>query len=204
MSGTRRSLPVLYSDPLAIDSHRVRFVLEEKRIDFTCVDVAAGDVNAELLAHEPSGATPVFADRELALYDWQVIIDYIDERFPHPPLMPMDPVSRAQTRQARARLRKDWDSLLPATGDAITAPSAAQLKAALSEAAELFAVKRYFLSDEFSLLDITLGPLLWRLRGYGIVLDEGAEPIATYAQRLFARPGFQASLSDAEKAMSES
>lgn len=204
MSGTRRSVPVLYSDPVGLDSHRVRFVLAEKGIQYTCIEVAAGVVDAELLALNPSGSCPTLVDRDLTLYDGRVITDYLDERVPHPPLMPMDPVSRAQTRLAAYRMKSDWESLLPVDGSDLAPADAERLAASLRDTAEVFASLPFFLSNEFSILDTLLAPLLWRVPRYGIVLSRTAEPVEAYARRLFARPGFQASLSSAERTMAKS
>ncbi len=206
MTGARRSVPVLYSDPEALDSHRIRFVLAEKGIKHTCVELPPGSRDADLLAINPSGLCPTLVDRELVLYDARVIIEYLDERYPHPPLMPMDPVSRARTRLSLFRLQRDWESVMPASGATDTAhrDGARRLQEVLVSSSELFELAPFFLSDEFSLLDAMLVPLLWRMERYGIVLGESAQPIQSYAQRLFDRPGFKASLSSAERVIAES
>jgi RNA polymerase-associated protein len=202
VAGARRSVPVLYSDPEALASHRVRFVLEEKGIRYSCIDIPAGTRDEDLLGVNSSGSCPTLVDRELALYEAKVIIDYLDERYPHPPLMPMDPVSRARSRLALYRLQRDWESLLPIQATDVPADkSAERLRAALESSSEVFAMTPFFLSDEFSMLDAMLAPLLWRLPRYGIVLGELANPIGSYALRLFDRPAFQASLSDVERVM---
>lgn len=211
MTGARRSVPVLYSDPVALDSHRVRFVLAEKGIRYNCIDVPADARDDTLASINPSETRPTLVDRELTLYDGGVIIAYLDERYPHPPLMPMDPVSRAQSRLALFRVQNDWESLFrvlegPPAGseDATLGEARDGLRRAIADAAPVFAVNPFFLSEEFSLLDAMLAPMLWRLSRYGIVLAEAFDQVDAYAQRVFARPGFQASLSDVERAMAES
>ena len=204
MAGARRNVPVLYSNPVGLDSHRVRFVLAEKGVEHSCEDRSAGAAHSDLLELNASGSLPTLVDRDLVLYDGRVIIDYLDERVPHPPLMPMDPVSRARTRLALYQMHRDWDSALPDEGDKMSSSAAKRLTASLREAAEVFSALPYFLSSDFSILDAMLGPLLWRLPCYGIVLSRAGKPVDAYARRLFARPGFQASLSSAERAMAES
>ena len=201
--GNRRSTIVLYSDASGIHSHRVRLVLAEKDIQSEICTVVPGETNKELLELNAQGSLPTLLDRDLALYDARVIIDYLDERYPHPPLMPVDPVSRARTRLALYRIEADWYALLP--GSRLQSGSreqaATQLSESLTAASDVFAAMSYFFSEEYSILDATLAPLLWRLPAYGIVLPPAASPVLQYARRMFARPGFQASLSDAERKM---
>jgi RNA polymerase-associated protein len=143
-------------------------------------------------------------DRDLVLYNARVLIEYLDERFPHPPLMPVDPVSRAKSRLALFRIESDWFSLL---GDIEhgTEKKKVQAKKALTEslinATEVFGAMPYFLSAEFSLLDCSIAPILWRLPHYGIELPASTKPITTYMKRVFSRPSFQASLSEQERDM---
>jgi RNA polymerase-associated protein len=205
--GNRRSSIVVYSDPSCIHSHRVRLVLAEKGIATERISIDAHGVDAELrnelLQVNPRGALPTLLDRDLALYDARVIIDYLDERYPHPPLMPEDPVSRARTRLAQYRIEADWYTLRPdAPSLALNGgQAAAALGESLTAASEVFAAMPFFFGEEYSILDATLAPLLWRLPAYGIVLPEEAAPVLQYARRIFARPGFQASLSSTEREM---
>jgi len=201
--GNRRSTIVMYSDASCIHSHRVRLALAEKSIDAEIVPVNSGDVNEDLLQLSPQGAVPTIVDRDLALYDPRVITDYLDERYPHPPFMPVDPVSRARTRLAQYRIESDWYSLRPdAPGQTLSPKEASrQLGESLSAAAPVFTALPYLFSEEYSILDATLAPLLWRLGAYGIVLPKTAGPVAKYAKRMFARDAFQKSLSDAEREM---
>lgn len=206
--GNRRSTILLYSDADALSwaglgSHRVRVVLGEKDIPCEVVPVAHGQANEELLQINPSGSCPTLVDRDLALYDTRVVLDYLDERYPHPPFMPVDPVSRSQTRLALYRIEADWYSLLPSFPYQVKSDEEARLALtdALVASNEVFSAMPFFLGEEYSILDATLAPLLWRLPAYGIVLPKSASAVTNYAKRMFARPGFQASLSDMEREM---
>lgn len=203
---SRRSAMTLFSAPGDAWSHRVRIVLAEKGIPIEVIDVVPGRLPEDLLDLNPYHSVPTLVDRELVLYDSRVIMEYLDERFPHPPLMPVDPVSRAQVRLTLHRLERDWYAAAEAI-DAAAEPreQAArrkELRETVLQVAELFKVKPYFLSAEFSLLDATIAPILWRLPHWGIDLPlPQAQPIMRYAQLVFSRPSFRASLSQAEQAM---
>ncbi len=201
--GNRRSTIVMYSDARCIHSHRIRLALAEKKIDAEIVTVHSDGINEDLMKFSPQGEIPTIVDRDLALYGPGVIMDYLDERYPHPPFMPVDPVSRARTRLALYRIESDWYSLRPdAPGQTLSALEARRLlNESLTGAAQVFAAMPYLFSEEYSILDATLAPLLWRLSAYGIVLPEAAEPVKQYAKRIFAREAFQKSLSDAEREM---
>ena len=206
--GNRRSTILMYSDADAMSwaglySHRVRMVLSEKDISAEIVTVAEGEINEDLVQLNPRGECPTLVDRDLALYDARVIIDYLDERYPHPPFMPIDPVSRARTRLALYRIEADWYSLLPNAPHQSHSQEESNkaLTDSLVAANEVFAALPFFFSEEYSILDATLAPLLWRLPAYGIVLPEAASAVTQYAKRLFTRPGFIASLSDMERDM---
>lgn len=200
----RRSAMILFSSFSNPHCHRVRVVLAEKDIaaDIEYVDV--DNLPEDLLHINPYNSIPTLVDRELVLYDSRVISEYLDERFPHPPLMPVDPVSRAHSRLALHRIEKDWYSQLPDLegGDNKKATKAGKiLKERLIASAEVFAAKPYFLSDEFSLVDATIAPLLWRLKKYGIEIPKNVMPIHEYAERVFSRETFQASLTEDEREM---
>jgi len=200
----RQSAMVLYSDPECIHCHRVRLVIAEKDISADIIDTDADALPAELLQVNPVGSLPTLIDRDLALYHANVVNDYLDERYPHPPFLPVDPVSRARTRLALHRIEMDWYSLVPALSgsDAQQSSHAArQLGDSITASASVFAAMPFFLSEDYSILDATLAPLLWRLPQYGIVLSSAADPVNEYAMRIFNRAGFQASLSVAEKAL---
>jgi RNA polymerase-associated protein len=133
-------------------------------------------------------------------------MEYLDERFPHPPLMPVDPVSRARSRLALYRIEKDWYELVPALesrGEKTASKARKMLRDSLTAGAEVFAAKPFFLSDEFSLVDAAIVPILWRLDHYRIELPRQAKPVLQYAERMFARDTFKASLSEAEREMKE-
>lgn len=183
-------------------SHRTRIVLHEKGISADIEYVDLEDPPEDLVELNPYGTMPTLVDRDLVLYDSRIIMEYLDERFPHPPLHPMDPVSRARARLLVHRVEHDWYSLL---GEIESAPDRKNPKARkllrerLIAAVPIFAAKPYFLSDEFCLVDCSLAPLLWRLPMLGIDLPRQADAIKSYSARLFERDSFQASLSEEER-----
>ncbi len=195
----------LYSSPSCYHSHRTRLVLAEKNISMDVVDVEGGNLPEDLLDLNPYNSLPTLVDRDLVLYDSRVIIEYLDERFPHPPLMPVDPVSRAQFRLALYRIERDWyvlaDDLQRASDRKQATRFRKQLEESIVASADVFAAKRYFLSDEFSLVDCTIAPILWRLPVFGIELKGHVQPIRKYMDRVFSRRSFQDSLSEAEQEM---
>ncbi len=199
----RRSVMTLLSDATGPQSHRVRMVLAEKGITVEIVNIDPGDLPEDLIDLNPYQSVPTLVDRELVLYDPQVIMEYLDERFPHPPLMPVDPVSRARSRLALYRIEKDWYSLLGDfdKGEKAAAKARKTLRDSLAASAEVFSAKPFFLSDEFSLVDASIAPILWRLNQYRIDLPPQAKPVLQYAARLFKRESFKASLTEAEKEM---
>jgi stringent starvation protein A len=194
----------LYSDPKCPYCHRVRMVLAEKKINIDVVDVDAQDLPAEVLDANPYGTVPTLVDRDLVLYESLIILEYLDERFPHPPLLPVDPVARANSRLFMHRVDHDWYSLMGRIvhGDAETAAHARdELRKSLTEAAPIFGAHPFFMSDEFSLVDCYVGPLLWRLPVLRVDLPASAAPVREYAARLFEWPSFRRSLSEAEREM---
>ena len=202
----RRSVMTLFSSPTSPDSHRVRMVLAEKGITVEIADVDATNKPEDLIDLNPYNTVPTLVDRELVLYDSRAIMEYLDERFPHPPLMPVDPVSRARSRLALYRIEKDWYELVPALesrGEKTSGKARKMLRDSLTAGAEVFAAKPFFLSDEFSLVDAAIVPILWRLQRYRIELPRQAKPVIQYAERMFARESFKASLSEAEREMVE-
>jgi RNA polymerase-associated protein len=193
----------LYSADTSIHSHRVRFVLAEKGINVDIVNVSVDESAAADLAElNPYNQAPTLVDRDLVLYEAGVINDYLDERYPHPPLMPVDPVSRAQLRLVHYRVLQDWYSLVyeieSSTGKKAE-QAAKQLKEGIIAANELFGVSDYILSDELSLVDCTLGPLMWRLAHYGVKLGKPGASVEAYAHRIFSRVSFKSSLTQAER-----
>lgn len=191
----------LYSSPTGIFCHRARLVLAEKGISAEIIYVDPADPPEDFVELNPYGNLPSMVDRDLVLYNSRIIMEYLDERFPHPPLHPMDPVSRAKSRVIVYRLEKDWYSLLDDishSNDKKAARSKKLLRESLVAASSIFAVKPYFMGDEFSLIDCALAPLLWRLPGQGIDLPKQAAAVRAYANRIFARNSFQESLSEQE------
>jgi len=195
----------LFSAPNDPWSHRARIVLAEKSIGIDIVSVEPGRYPEDLLDLNPYHSVPTLVDRDLVLYDSRVIMEYLDERFPHPPLMPVDPVTRAQFRLALYRIERDWYSLSHQIEQEPDKKQTLKLKRILRDTIlqsnDLFKVKPFFLSEEFSLVDATIAPILWRLPYYDIDLPPQAQPIMKYANLIFSRPAFRDSLSDAEQEM---
>ncbi|TDJ47160.1 MAG: stringent starvation protein A [Gammaproteobacteria bacterium] len=195
----------LYSSPTCFHSHRTRLVLAEKNISIDVVKVEGSDLPEDLLDLNPYHSVPTLVDRDLVLYDSRVIIEYLDERFPHPPLMPVDPVTRAQFRLALYRIEKDWYTLADQLEAASDGKQVVRVRKILEESivssAEVFSAKKFFLSDEFSLVDCSIAPILWRLDTYGIELPESAQPIRDYMDEVFSRRAFQESLTELEQEM---
>ena len=201
----RRSVMTLFSKPTDPWSHRTRLVLAEKSINIDFVDVDEGSLPEDLLDLNPYNSVPTLVDRDLVLYDSRVIIEYLDERFPHPPLMPVDPVTRAQFRLALYRIERDWYSLaqdIAEGGDRKPVTRARQiLQDSILSSVEIFAAKRFFLSDEFSLVDCSIAPILWRLPAFDVDLPTHARPIQRYMDEVFSRQSFRVSLTELEQEM---
>ena len=202
----RRSVMTLFSRPTDPHSHRTRIVLAEKSINVEIVNVEGSRLPEDLIDLNPYHSVPTLVDRELVLYDSRVIVEYLDERFPHPPLMPVDPVTRAQFRLALYRIEKDWYTLveqLEVAGERKSANKARKiLRDSIASSAEVFAAKPFFLSEEFSLVDCSIAPILWRLPHYGIELPaQAARAIAGYEKRIYKRASFRKSLTELEQEM---
>ena len=198
----KKSVMTLYSAPLEPHSHRARIVLAEKSIFYDVIDVTAENLPEDLLDLNPYSTAPTLVDRDLVLYNSRVIMEYLDERFPHPPLMPVDPVSRARSRLMLYRIDRDWYELIEAlvSGDETRANQARQeFRDSLLSILPIFEAKPYFMSDDFSLVDCSIAPLLWRLPAYGVELPNQAKAIFEYMERIFDRESFQSALSDQEK-----
>jgi len=197
----KRSVMTLYSNSLDIYSHRVRIVLAEKGVSVDVLNVESGDKSEDLFALNPYGTTPTLVDRELVLYDVSIIMEYLDERFPHPPLMPVYPVARARTRMMIYRIDREWGALIRRIESGKTADAsvaAKELRNYLVTVAPLFNGAGFFLNEEFSLADCCIAPVLWRLPAWGITLPSEAKAVERYAERIFSRDSFQASLTEAE------
>src|ERR1700730_18629449 len=195
----------LFSAPADPWSHRTRLVLAEKGIAIELVNVDPQALPADLIDLNPYHSVPTLVDRDLVLYDSHVIIEYLDERFPNQPLMPIDHVPRAHFRVALYRLERDWYALARDIEIDPQSKTAEHSRKVLGEAicasAEVFKAKPFFLSDEFSLVDARIAPILWRLRTYGIELPAQAQPIVRYMNSIFARSTFRACLTTAEREM---
>jgi len=197
----RKSVMTLFSDSTDIYSHRVRIVLAEKGINVEIIYVDPASPPEDLIELNPYASVPTLVDRDLVLYDSQVIMEYLDERFPHPPLMPVDPVSRGSTRMTLKRIQRDWDPLVDVlerdsgSGD----KARRDLQESLIVVTPIFAQKPFFMSDEFSLMDCAVAPILWRLNKYKIELPASTKPLKDYCKRIFQMDSFRASLSDAER-----
>jgi RNA polymerase-associated protein len=201
----KRSIMTLYSgsDP---KSQQVRLVLEEKKITCEVLDRQSSPrVQQELVECNPYHSVPTLVDRDLVLYPALNIMEYLDERFPHPPLMPVYPVARGRTRLMMYRVDRDWyqpmERILANASPAIVEAARQELRDSLVSVTPVLSDMPYFLSEDFSLVDCCIAPLLWRLPKLGITLPPEAKPVIDYAERLFQRESFQASLTPAEKAM---
>jgi len=201
----RRSVMTLFSGATDPWSHRTRLVLAEKGINIDVIDVDKGNLPEDLFDLNPYNSIPTLVDRELVLYDSRVIIEYLDERFPHPPLMPVDPVTRAQFRLALYRIERDWYSVVEDIlkgGDRKSMVRACKvLQDSIVSSVEIFTSKRFFLSDEFSLVDCTIAPILWRLPILNVKLPAQAAKILEYMDNVFARQSFRESLTELEEEM---
>jgi len=185
-------------------SHWVRFVLAEKALGVRLIEADVARPPEDLIDLNPYQAVPTLIDRDLVVYDARIVSEYLDERYPHPALLPTDPAGRAQTRVALHRIEQDWYALLPALegSDRREQIRARKLLRDSVIAAEpLFRARSWFLSEQFSVLDVAVAPMLWRLRRWEIDVSDVAPSVQRYAQRLFARPGFRAGLSGVERDM---
>ena len=198
----KRSVMTLYSGSNDPYSHRARIVLAEKNITYEVNIIEPGALPEDLIDLNPYNSVPTLVDRDLVLYDSRVVMEYLDERFPHPPLLPVDPVSRARTRLMMHRIDHDWYSLL----DNLTGDDAAKKEQAVKEFQNSLAsiepileAMPYFMSNDFSMIDCSIAPLLWRLQEYGVEIPPQAKSVKVYADRLFERQSFQESLSEQEK-----
>jgi len=194
----------LYSGTVCPYSHRSRIVLFEKGMDFEVIDVDLMNKSEDVAAINPYGKVPVLVERDLVLYEANIINEYIDERFPHPQLMPPDPVMRGRARLFLHRFEQEIYSQVEVIGHG-TAKSADKARALirdnLTQLAQILNHQKFLLGDEFSMLDVAIAPLLWRLDYYGIQMGKEAAPLMKYAERLFSRQGFIDALTASERAM---
>jgi RNA polymerase-associated protein len=199
---TRKHVMTLYSGMTDPYSHRTRIVLYEKDVECQVVLVDIRKKPRELSDLNPYDSVPTMVDRDLVLYDSLIINEYLDERLPHPPLMPVDPVSRGKARLMLMRFDRDWYSQTPDIEGAdkkVAQRARNVIRDGLTVISPIFKDQPYILGEEFSLVDCSLAPLLWRLPIYGIELPRQARPILDYAERLFERKSFKLSLTEAEQ-----
>ncbi|MEW8157428.1 MAG: glutathione S-transferase N-terminal domain-containing protein [Candidatus Thiodiazotropha endolucinida] len=193
----------LYSDPTDPYCHRVRLVLAEKNITYEVSDIDPLNVPEEVMELNPYGTLPTLVDRDLKLYESRIIMEYLDERFPHPPLLPVDPVSRSTSRLLMYRVDNDWYSLMDIilSGKKEAAKARKELRESLISTSPVFNAKPFFMSEEFTLVDCAIAPLLWRLQELGVEIPASAKGVHEYTKRLFEKESFIKSLSEAEQEM---
>ncbi len=204
VAANKRSVMTMYSHADDMYSHQTRIVLAEKGVGVDIHLVELDNLPEDLIDLNPYGTVPTLIDRELALYEASIIIEYLDERFPHPPLMPVYPVSRGRSRLMMHRIENDWYSLakIIIANDSVESVEKArqELKESLLSVAPILNEAPYFMSEEFSLVDCYLAPLLWRLPAFGIELTgQGSKELKSYMLKLFERESFQASLTEVER-----
>jgi stringent starvation protein A len=201
---------VLYSGTTCPYSHRCRFVLFEKGMDFEIRDVDVFAKPEDIALMNPYNDVPILVERDLILYESNIINEYIDERFPHPQLMPGDPLARARVRLFLLNFEKElfaWVNVLenrsggPKPTDKIMEKARSQIRDRLTQLAPIFLKNKFMLGDDFSMLDVAIAPLLWRLDYYGIDMSKNAAPLLKYAERIFSRPAFIEALTPSEKVM---
>ncbi|WP_330926142.1 glutathione S-transferase N-terminal domain-containing protein [Candidatus Sororendozoicomonas aggregata] len=204
----KKSSMIFFSDPADHYSHRVRIVLAEKGVAVNIQNSSPDNLPQELSELNPYNTLPTLVDRDLVLYEPNVMMEYLDERFPHPPLLPVYPVSRAQSRLMMHRIQKDWCTLVdlildPKTKETPANRARKELRESLLAVAPVFAEKPFFMSDDFTLVDCCVVPIIWRLPKLGIELPKQGKAILDYGERLFERESFQDSLSEIEREMRE-
>ena len=200
---------MLFSDPENHYSHRVRMVLREKGVTVDIIDVDASNKPEDLLEINPYGTLPTLLDRDLVLYESTVIMEYLDERFPHPPLLPVYPVARAQCRLLMHRIEVDWsekvDLLVLGKGrEAALEKARKELRESLVAIAPVFADRPFFMSEEFTLVDCFVAPILWRLSVLDLNLtNRQIKPIERYMKEVFERDAFRESLTESEEELQD-
>ncbi|MEO5624427.1 MAG: glutathione S-transferase N-terminal domain-containing protein [Dokdonella sp.] len=198
-----RTVLTLYSARDCVHCHRVRMALAAKGVTYDHVLVDLDNPPEDLLDLNPYNSVPTLVDRDLVLYDTSVICEYLDERYPHPPLMPVDPLSRARLRLAIVRVENDWLTLVDEIEAGGKAAEVARkgLRDDLAKNASAFKASKFFLSPEISLADCALAPLVWRLASLGVQLPREAQAIIDYGERIFRSQGFARSLTAEEKGL---
>ncbi len=204
----KKSSMIFYSDPACHYCHRVRIVLAEKGVAVDIQNINPQNPPRELADLNPYNNVPTLVDRDLVLYEPNVMMEYLDERFPHPPLLPVYPVSRAQSRLMIYRIQRDWCTLVdilldPKTKETPAARARKELRESLLAVEPIFSEMPFFMSEEFTLVDCCVAPILWRLPTLGLELPKQGKSILEYAERLFERESFREGLSELEKEMRE-
>lgn len=200
-----RTILTLYTAENSVQCHRVRMVLAAKGVSYDRLVVDGAKPPREMLDLNPYGSLPTMVDRDLVLYDPGVICEYIDERYPHPPLMPVDPLSRARLRLAVVRIEQEWLPLIETieAGGRSAEPARRHFSEALQAAVPLFRAATFFLGNEVSLADCMVAPIVWRLSALGIDLPRKAKAVSDYGERIFRSDGFARSLTAEERALRE-
>ncbi|WP_447736238.1 glutathione S-transferase N-terminal domain-containing protein [Rhodanobacter soli] len=202
-SARSRSVLTLYTTADDVQCHRARLVLAAKGVSYERVLVDPAKPPEDLVDLNPYASTPTLVDRDLTLFDASVVCEYLDERYPHPPLMPIDPQSRARLRVAAVRIEKDWLTevdIIRAGGRPADA-ARKRLRGHLLSSVPLFKAAKFFLNPEMSLADCLVAPVIWRLPWLGVELGREGKPVIDYGERLFHSQGFARSMTDQEKAM---
>jgi len=210
ISLSKRTSMALFSDPIDHYCHRVRIVLAEKGISSEMIETSKDNIDPEILELSPYATLPVLVDRDVCLFDSVTLMEYLDERFPHPPLLPVYPVLRANIRLYIKRIELDWSSRFDQLVDGSLKEAKAkkvrqELKALVVSSSPLLKEKPFFMNDEFSLVDCCIAPLLWRLPSVGIVIPNDAKhkPLNEYMKRVFTMPSFIESLTELERDIRE-
>ena len=204
---TKRSSMTFFSDSHCHYCHRVRIVLEEKGVSADLIESDSSNPPIEVREINPYGSLPTLIDRDLILYESKVIMEYLDERFPHPPLLPVYPVARAESRLFIYRIERDWsalvDSILNSRSENVVKKAVKELREGVLAISPIFSETPYFMSDEFTLVDCCLAPILWRLPHLGIDIKptKQSKPLFEYMERLFSRESFIQALSEQETEM---
>ena len=204
---TKRSSMTFFSDSHCHYCHRVRIVLEEKGVSADLIESDSSNPPIEVREINPYGSLPTLIDRDLILYESKVIMEYLDERFPHPPLLPVYPVARAESRLFIYRIERDWstlvDSIFNSRSENVVKKAVKELREGVLAISPIFSETPYFMSDEFTLVDCCLAPILWRLPHLGIDIKptKQSKPLFEYMERLFSRESFVQALSEQEREM---
>ena len=202
----KKSAMLLHTDVNSISSHSLRILLRDKDVECDMRYVNSDERREDLFDLNPYGETPVLIDREMVLYEFYPVVEYLDERFPHPPLLPADPIGRGKARLTIARMQRDWmlevDRAI-AADESISDELNQSITDGLTALAPLFNHQLFFTGDDYTMVDVMIAPLLWRLKSLGITLPEQAKPMLDYADRLFAREQFELSLSQQEMELNE-